>query len=129
MEKKTVNRTRIIGLRLTPEEYVKIERQWKSSTSRKLSDYVRKILFGKPVIATYRNQSMDDFMQEMALLRKELNHIGVNFNQSVKRLHTLHQIAEFRSWLIAHEIEKKTLANKMDEIKNRIHKIAESWLR
>ena len=128
MERENSNRTRIIGLRLTPGEYAKIEQKWKASTCRKLSDYVRHTLFEKPVTSYYRNQSLDDFMAEMALLRNELNHIGNNFNQAVKRLHTLNQIAEFRSWLIAYEVERKTLFNKVDEIKKHVQKIAESWL-
>ncbi len=128
MGRENSNRTRIIGLRLTPAEYAKIERKWKASTCRKLSDYVRHNLFEKPVTSYYRNQSLDDFMAEMVLLRNELNHIGNNFNQAVKRLYTLNQIADFRSWLIAYEVEKKTLFNKVDEIKKHIQKIAESWL-
>ena len=128
MGRENSNRTRIIGLRLTPEEYVKIERKWKASSCRKLSDYARRKLFDKPMVSTYRNQSADDFMAEMVLLRAELNHIGNNFNQAVKRLNTLNQITEFRSWLIAYEVEKKTLFNKVDEIKKHVQKIAESWL-
>lgn len=128
MGRENSNRTRIIGLRLTPSEYAKIERKWKASTCRKLSDYVRHNLFEKPVTSYYRNQSLDEFMAEMVLLRNELNHNGINFNQAVKRLHTLNQITEFKSWLIAYEVEKKTLFNKVDEIKKHIQKIADSWL-
>jgi hypothetical protein len=128
MGRENSNRTRIIGLRLTPAEYAKIERKWKMSNCRKLSDYVRHNLFEKPVTSYYRNQSLDEFMAEMVLLRNELNHIGNNFNQAIKRLHSLNQIAEFKSWLIVWEVEKKTLFNKVDEIKKHIQKIAESWL-
>jgi len=128
MGRENSNRTRIIGLRLTPAEYAKIERKWKASTCRKLSDYVRHNIFEKPVTSYYRNQSLDEFMAEMVQLRNELNHIGNNFNQAVKRLHTLNQITEFKSWLIAYEVEKKTLFNKVDEIKKHVQKIAESWL-
>jgi hypothetical protein len=67
-------------------------------------------------------------MTEMINLRNELNSIGNNFNQAVKRLHTLQQIAEFKSWIITYELEKKILFNKVDEIKNRINKIADEWL-
>ena len=128
MERENSNRTRLIGLRLTPEEYAKIEKRWKASTCRKLSDYVRRSLFNKPIVTTYRNQSLDDFMSEMIRLRRELNAIGNNFNQTVKRLHTLQQIPEFKSWLVNYELEKKTLFNKMEEIKKHIQKIAETWL-
>ncbi|UBM59574.1 plasmid mobilization relaxosome protein MobC [Marinilongibacter aquaticus] len=128
MEGKKSNRTRIIGLRLTPNEYAKIEKKWQNSTCRKLSEYVRHSLFEKPIVTMYRNQSADDFMVEMAKLRKELNHVGNNFNQAVKKLHMLQKITEFKSWLIAYEVEKRTLFNKVDEIKNHIQKMAEIWL-
>jgi len=128
MEQEQTNRSRIIGLRLTPKEYEQVEKKWKASTCRKLSDYVRRIIFEKPIVATYRNQSFDDFMTEAIKLRNELNGIGNNFNQAVKKLHTLHQIPEFRDWLINYELEKKVLMNKMDEIKNHIQKIGEKWL-
>ncbi|MEJ7829109.1 MAG: plasmid mobilization relaxosome protein MobC, partial [Segetibacter sp.] len=97
-------------------------------TCRKLSEYSRKILLDKPIIGTYRNQSLDDFMTEMVQLRSELNSIGNNFNQAVKKLHNLSQIAEFKSWLIIYELDKQFLFNKIDEIKNRINKIADQWL-
>lgn len=128
MKQEQTNRTRIIGLRLTPKEYEQIEKKWKASTCRKLSDYVRRIIFGKPIVTTFRDQSLDDFMAEAIRLRNELNGIGNNFNQVVKKLHTLHEIPEFRNWLIGYELEKKTLLNKVDEIKNHIQKIGEKWL-
>lgn len=128
MEKENANRTRIIGLRLAPHEFAKIEKKWQASTCRKLSEYVRRTLLEKPIVTTYRNRSLDDFMAEMIRLRGELNAVGNNFNQAVKKLHTLHQISEFKSWLIAYEVEKKTLFNKVDEVKNRIQKMSETWL-
>lgn len=128
MERENSNRTRLIGLRLTPDEYAKIEAGWKTSTCRKLSDYVRRRLFDKPITTTYRSQSVDEFMHEMSLLRTELNHIGNNFNQAVKRLHTLSQVAEFKNWLMAYEVEKRTLFNKVDEVKKQVQKMAELWL-
>lgn len=94
-----------------------------------MSEYVRRSIFEKAITTTYRSQSMDDLVGELALLKRELNAIGNNWNQSVKHLHTLNQISEFKTWLAAYEIEKKTLANKLDEIKKHIQKIAESWLR
>ena len=117
-----------MGLRLTPKEYEQIEKKWKASTCRKLSDYIRRCIFEKPIVTTHRNQSIDDLMTEAIHLRKELNNIGNNFNQAVKKLHTLHQIQEFRTWILTYESEKKMLFNQIDEIKNNIQKIAEKWL-
>lgn len=128
MKEQNSNRTRIVGLRMTPDEYAKIEKKWKASTCRKLSDYVRRSLFEKPIVTTYRSSSQDDLMAELTRLRSELNAVGNNFNQAVKKLHTLSQIAEFRSWLIAYEVEKKILSNKVDEVRNNVKKILEIWL-
>ena len=127
--KEKDNRTKWLHLRLTPDEYQKIIKEFDKSTCRKISDYARKNLLQKPIVNTYRNQSLDDFMAEMIRLRMELNAIGNNFNQAVKKLHTLHQIADFKHWLISYELDKKILFNKVDEIKKHIQKFAESWLR
>jgi hypothetical protein len=126
--KEQNNRTKWLHLRLIPDEYQKIMKEFNKSTCRKLSDYTRKNLLQKPIVNTYRNQSLDDFMAEMIRLRGELNAIGNNFNQAVKKLNTLQQIAEFKHWLISYELEKKILFNKVDEIKKHIQKFAESWL-
>ena len=126
---KTENRKRFVGIRFTTNEYEQIEKKWKASTCRKLSEYVRKIIFNKPIVATYRNKSLDDLMTEMIQLKKELNGIGNNFNQAVKKLHTLHQISEFKGWIEVYEAEKNLLLNKVEEIKNVTGKIGEQWLR
>jgi hypothetical protein len=129
MERENSNRTRIVGLRFTPEEYKKIERRWKASTCRKLSDYIRKHLFDKPITTNYRNKSLDEFMSEIIRLRGELSAIGNNFNQAVKKLHTLNQIPEFKVWIISSELDKKNLLEKVEEIKEYIQKISVKWLR
>lgn len=129
MEKENSNRTRIVGLRFTPEEYVKIERKWKASTSRKLSDYIRRHLFDKPVTTKFRNESLDEFMLEIIRLRGELGAIGNNFNQAVKKLHTLNQIPEFKVWIFSAELDKKNLLEKVEEIKKYIQQISVRWLR
>lgn len=102
MEDKKSNLTKWVHLRLTVEEYQKVHAKFKQTTCRKLSNYLRNVLLDKPIKATYRNQSLDDMMTEIKLLYKELNSIGNNFNQVVKKLHTLHQIPEFENWIISY---------------------------
>lgn len=128
MKPANPNRSRIIGLRLTQQEYEQIEKKFKASTCRQLSEYVRRSLFNKPIVTTYRNQSFDNAMTEMMKLRNELNSIGNNINQAVKKLHTLNQIQEFRSWILHWEFDKKMLENKVDEIKFQVNKMADKWL-
>ena len=128
MSENNTNRTKWLHLRLTPNEYDRIYKSYTNTSCQKLSDYARSIILDKPITVYQRNKSLDDFMTEMVSLRNELNSIGNNFNQAVKKLHTLQQIAEFRAWIITYELEKQILFNKVDEIKNRINKIADEWL-
>jgi hypothetical protein len=128
MEAKKTGRIRIIGLRLTGDEYGALEKSWKKSTVVKLSEYVRRVLFGKTITVYTRNQSLDELMAEMVLLRKELNAIGGNFNQAVHRLHTLDHLPQMQRWLAGFERDKAVFFEKADEIKLKVNSIAEQWL-
>jgi hypothetical protein len=93
-----------------------------------LSEYVRRVLLEKVVTVNQRNQSIDDFMTEMIKLRNKFNAIGNNFNQSVKKLHTLTQLQEFKTWIILNENNQKNLLEKVEKIKSKINQISDKWL-
>lgn len=57
-----------------------------------MSTWARQALLNKTIVTVTRNQSEDDMMAEIIRLRNELNAIGKNFNQAVKKLNTLTQI-------------------------------------
>ncbi|WP_268225323.1 plasmid mobilization protein [Sinomicrobium oceani] len=128
MKKEKTSRTRMVQFRLTPEEYQKLQKRFNGTTHKKLSQYLRDCLLKKPIVATYRNASLDDFMEEVSLLRKELNYIGVNHNQVVKKLHTLQRIEGFKIWIETYEKDKILLWNKIEAIGNHLQKIAVQWL-
>ncbi len=128
MKEQNDNRNKWLHIRLKPNELQIIETKFHKTSCRKLSEYARKILLNKPITTFYRNQSLDEFMHEMIRLRNELQAIGNNFNQSVKKLHTLQQIPEFKNWIITNELQQKILLNKVEEIKKQIQLIAEKWL-
>lgn len=128
MEEQNKNRTRWLHLRLTVDEYELIQKRYKKSTCPKLSDYARKNLLQKPIVMKYRNVSLDELMPNLILLRRDLNGIGNNFNQAVKKLHTLVQIPEFKHWITVFEVEKIVLFNSLDQIKKHIGNLAERWL-
>jgi len=128
MKGKKTNRTEWLHLRLTEDEYKTINDGFKKTTCRKISDYARRILFDKKITTLTRNQSLDDFMTEMIKLRNELNAIGNNWNQAVKRLHTLDHFADMKVWVIGTQKIQQTVLDKTEEIKNKIGKISDQWL-
>lgn len=126
--KTKLNRIRLVGLRLTDVEYDRIATQWQQSTCRKLSEFIRDRLFNRPIVTLHRNQSMDDAMAELMLLRTEINHIGHNFNQAVKKLHLLQQIPEFKSWLTANELVIACLHQQIQKIDSSVQQMGKQWL-
>ena len=67
-------------------------------------------------------------MEELITIKQELNAIGNNLNQAVKKLHTLKQIPEFRQWINGHESIKEKVQERTKHIEERIAKMSEKWL-
>ncbi|TWI87804.1 hypothetical protein LX66_1875 [Chitinophaga japonensis] len=122
------NKSRVVNFRMTPQEYARMESKWKRTTCRKLSDFIRHRVLDKPLVSTHRNRSLDDFMAEMALLRKELNSIGVNFNQAVHKLHMADTPTELKMWLRVFQKDRQILLDQVEKIKLKIYSIADEWL-
>jgi hypothetical protein len=127
MSEKNANRVRIVTMRLTIEEYDKMEAKFKTTTCRKLSEYMRNVLLEKKITVFTRNRSMDDFMAELIRLRSELNAVGNNFNQVVKKLHVLPSSTELKVWIMVNESSKEGVIKKIDEIKSSINKFSDRW--
>lgn len=128
MKEKKSNRTRLVGIRLTPKEYTNLENKCARTTCRKLSEFLRQLIFGRPITVIERNGSQDQMIAELSELREELNRLGNNFNQATKRLHTINQIAEFRNWIASYEAEKAFLFAAVEKIKAQTDKLADRWL-
>ncbi|WP_407430563.1 plasmid mobilization protein [Arcticibacter sp.] len=129
MPNDKINREKWLHLRLTEDELSSIRLAFSKTTQRKMSDYARKILLGKPIVATYRNSSLDELMNELISLKKDLNGIANNFNQAVHKLHTLDHLTQFDEWLCRHEELRKLLFSKIEEIRLVMLKLGEEWLR
>ena len=109
-------------------EFEQAEKFRKQTTEKYLSTYIRKLSLQKPVFVKYRNESADNFLQSMLELKKELHAIGNNFNQAVKRLHTMDKPAELKPWLLVNEKHKENFFSKVSEINQKIAQITSVWL-
>ena len=120
-------RTKWLPIRLNANEKKKLNYLYNRSTCNSLSEYARQVLLREPVLIKYRNQSADDFLEEMIQLKNELNAIGKNFNQAVHKLHTLGRVPEIRTWAILNENDKKNFTRKVQEIQEKLSQIYELW--
>ena len=120
-------RKKWLTIRLNEDEEKKLNRFFEKTVYSSLSEYARNVLLQEPVTVFYRNQTADDFLAEMILLKRELNAIGHNFNQAVKRLHTLDHIPEILRWVSANEPASRIFLQKFEEITNKLHQIHRQW--
>jgi len=123
MGRSKERRVKGLNLRLTQKEYDLLSEWVKASTCRKSSVFARNVLFGKPFQVFCRSKSADEFLSIALKLKNELNSIGNNLNQAVKRLHTMQSKMELTSWIISMEIEKCRIQQKTDEIGTKLHDI------
>lgn len=128
MKEENNNRNKWLHVRLTESEYKQIHEQYAKTTDLKMSDFVRKKILGKLIIGSCRDASMDAFMEELIGLKNGLSGIGNNFNQAVKRLHTLSRIKEFEHWLVSYELDRRRLFKQLDDAQEFIKKMADKWL-
>jgi hypothetical protein len=115
-------------VRFSVAEYELLQSKFQSTTSRQLSDYIRRILLNKKVTVFTRNKSLDEFMAEMILLRKEMNAVGNNFNQSIKKLNALQHFPEVKLWLSVYDSSREIVMRKVEEIKSKINQFSDSMV-
>lgn len=127
MPKKEVHRTKWVNIRLTPDEFKVISDRFQKSTFRKVSEYTREVLLARKIQVVYRDQSMDDILEELIQLRKELNYAGINFNQAVKKLNSVSEMPEAHLWQSMLTVSRDQLEPAIKEIKERIHLYSDIW--
>ena len=128
MMRKKTGRVRIVHFAVTNEEYDKLEKGWRQSTIINLSEYTRRVLFGKPITCYTRNRSLDELVAELIPLRRELSTLVLNFDRAIQRLDAVEHLLPIQHWHDAFEHDKTLLISKVDEIKIKINSISVQWL-
>ena len=127
-KKESEVRKLFFKIRMNQAEMEQLKNLKKKTTERSVSNYVRKVVLQRPVIVKYRNQTGDEFLKEMIQLKKELNAVGNNFNQTVHKLHILDKIPEFRNWIKCYNGLHQSVVSKIEEINSKVNQLYEQWL-
>lgn len=127
MERQDENRSKIFLLRLKPTEFQLINNRFKKTKFRSLSEYTRNALLDKPVTILYRDKAIDDTLEELILLRKEINFFGNNFNQAVRKLNNVSGMPEAKYWQSMLEVLRDQLEPSIRQIKDRINNYSDLW--
>jgi hypothetical protein len=98
------------------------------STHQNMSELVRDILENKPVTIRIYDESFDDFMEQIILIKKEINAIGVNINQVTHFFNGSSQ--EIRKPYYALKIAEQynLVGHKVDQLLKIIAFLSSKWL-
>lgn len=124
---KQENRSKWIKIRLKPAEQDLLENRYKKTSFRCLSEYARTLLLGKPVTVITRDKSMDELLEELMLLRREMNAIGNNLNQAVRNLNASRDSGSNILWEGLFQLINAKVQPKVSEINERIASYAQLW--
>lgn len=128
MGRKNDGRSHAVGFKLTDEEFDLVETGWKKSNIIHLSEYLRRVLLEKPITFYTRNQSLDELMGELILLRRELNTIRTNLDEAILRLRASAHLTEGQYRLDQLERVQSQLVSHLADIKMKINSISLLWL-
>lgn len=120
--------TNPIVIRVTQEEFSKLEKIRKESDCRSIGEVVRKTLSKQRITYLHRDVSMNGPMEELALIRKEIKAIGVNINQQTHRFHTSQNEAERAFFALKTASTYKQMEPKIEQLLDIVSRLAEKWL-
>ncbi len=127
MRREDENRSRTILIRLKPKEFDFLDKGLKRTRLRNMSEYTRNVLLNKPITFIYRNKSMDDILEELILIRKELNLVGNNFNQVVRKLNSVNDSPDAKLWEATLTVLRDELQPVIMHIKERMNDFSDIW--
>lgn len=122
------NRSKWIKVRLKPSEEEELVKRFRKTTFQSLSEYGRAMLLGKPVMIKTRDKAMDDILEEMIILRAELNAVGNNLNQAVRNINAAHGGADNKMWIGLLSVINAKIEPTINDIKQRLTEYADVWL-
>ena len=83
---------RFLSIRLSQAEFEKIQNHLRQSTCRSLTEYVKRVLTRQPVIVKVREQSREDILHQLGLIRSLLQNLADNTKSNADHQSTLSQI-------------------------------------
>jgi hypothetical protein len=119
---------KIFSVRVSERFYNRLEEIRKNSNCQYIGEVARRILYREEIIWYHKDASMDSAIAELALIRKELNSIGININQVMRHFHSADTTNQkvFQALKIVEEYKK--VGQKMERVMDVTSEITKKWL-
>ncbi len=117
-----------VETRITEQKFAELSELLQKSSCRNMSELLRSILENRKIVIKTYDHSLDKIMEQLSGVRKELNAIGVNINQAVRKLNCENSAESrlFQTLEIARLYQQTDL--KVSELFTIISNLSELWL-
>lgn len=100
----------------------------KAKTRENMSELVRDILNNKPVTVITYDETLDRYMEQLIMIQKEINAIGVNINQVTHFFNGTMEENKKTFNALKISMQYKIVGNKVDQLYDLIGCLAKKWL-
>lgn len=115
-------------IRVNDGLHQKLNKLLAESDCQSIAEVARKILTNQKINCFYKDASMNEPMEEIALTRKELKAIGVNINQQTRYFNACKTDAEKKFYSDQTVMLFAKVEGKVERLYELISKLAERWL-
>jgi hypothetical protein len=130
--KKIENRDEILEhnliVRVNSKLLKKLEDLQKNSNCQSIGEVARKILSKEKILCFYKDISMNEPMEELTSIRKELKSIGININQVTKNFNSTSSEAQRGFYVLKTADLYKKVDAKVDRLLTLVSQLTQKWL-
>ncbi|AZI24157.1 mobilization protein [Pedobacter sp. G11] len=121
--------THPIIVRVTENTYKRLEKILINSNCQSIGEVARNILSKEKILMLTRDVSMNEPMEELASIRRELRSIGININQQTRHFHTSKNEAQRSFYFMRTSDLYKNVGHKVDRLLELVTQLSLKWLR
>jgi hypothetical protein len=107
--KKREMRIHKVSTVVNESEYADLLKRFQSTKFRTLAEYVRALFNQEPVVKRYRNQSLDDVLEALVDLKREVSDMGLKLGDAVGKIAATADVGpDVVKFLLAEQLGVKT---------------------
>lgn len=120
--------SRLVRARVTEKVYQRLKDLTDHSNCATIGEVARKLISRKKIICYYRDGSLDDAMEELCKVQRELKSIGVNINQIARYFNSTTDARQKMLYALKANDQNRRVEAKVDKLLDIVIKLSWKWL-
>jgi len=106
--KEKIEKKHDLRIILSEAQYADLWSRFQTTKFRTIPEYVRALLCQEPVVKRYRNQSLDDILEALVDLKREVSEMDFKLTDAMTKIATAKQVGpEVAAFLLAEQFGVK----------------------